>query len=358
MAINISQLNFFHKVKILIHTGEGKPGINHMKFWIPELMRTGVEFSVLTRNETVFKELSKLYKRIPILMATTPLEVESVINEIPKLTSILYTSNTGNNIHLLRFIDYKHIFIGSENSDRDSKINKFMRAYDEIWVSSNAVIDKIKSNIEIRHLKLIKIGKPQLKSIVSETRQKQKNRILYISSDEGKDEENNFSSLKILPYILSEVGKNNFSFDFLLSKGIGKRDKRLLNIRNDLEESAYQQNINCKFYDSLSEELLVKNKYIICDIRTFSNKLLATNAIIFLYIPKDKIIENYTNGKYISYEFVYTFSEIEELNGYISEIKKGNDIMIKERKKYVDYWIGVEETMNDKFITQIKEQKN
>jgi len=349
MAINISKLNVFNKIKIMLHTGEGQAGINHIKYWLPELMKTGVEFCILTRNENVFKELNKIYSKNSILFATSPLDVEVIVNKIPTLNFIFYTSNTGNNIHLLRFIEYTHIFIGTENSDRDSKVTKFMRAYDELWLSADSVIDKIKAEIDIRDLKLIKIGKPQLENILSNKREKVENGILYIPSDEGKDENNNFSSLNILPSILYELGKDNYIFDFILNKTIGKRDKGFLSLRKDIEESAYYQNINCSFYSELSDDLIVKNKYIICDITTYTNKLLASSAIIFLYIPNDKIIENYTRAKYMSYDAIYTFSSTEELESCIIEINKGRDIMKKKREKFIEYWLGKSYVLNNEF---------
>jgi len=358
MAIDISQLNIFHKIKFMLHTGEQESRINHIKYWLPEFMKTNIEFCVLTRNEKVFKELSKEYKSVTILFATAPLDVEQVVNKIQTLASVFYTSNTGNNIHLLRFIEYKHIFIGSENSDRDSKITKFMRSYDEIWLSSDAVIDKIKTEIDIRDLKLIKIGKPQLKNILSQKREKVDNGILYIPSDESTKEDNDFSSLKILPSIISKLGENNLKFDFFLNKNIGKRDKRFLTLEKEIVESAYQQNIEAKFHSELSDDLIVKNKYIICDITTFNNKLLASGSIILLYIPDDKIIENYTIDKYMSYDFIYTFSSVEELSIHFFNIKNGNDSMKKEREKGIEYWLGCSETKDSVFKIKLYEINN
>lgn len=353
MAINISQLSIFNKIKIVLHTGEGKSGINHIKYWYPEFMKANVEFCVITRNIDVFKSLSKDFRMLTILFATTPLEIEEIVNKLPKLEKIFYTSNTGNNIHLLRFIDFKHIFIGTENSDRDSKVTKFMRAYDEAWVSSDAVIDKIKNEIEIRHLKCIKIGKPQLKPILEEKNEKSSN-ILYLVSNEGESENKNFSSIKFLPSILTELGNKNF--DFVLNKDIGKRDKGFLNLKAEIKESSYIQNIKSTIYNEITNELLVRNKYIICDIQTFNNKILASGAIIFLFIPEDKVIENYTINKYISFNNSYKFSSVEELKNLILTIQDDGEDKVTslKREKEIDYWIGTKETLNDEFILKLK----
>ena len=349
MAIDISRLSLFNKIDIIIHTGEGDSGINHIKYWIPELMKTKREFAVLVRNEKVWKSLIKEFPRLTVLFATSPLDVEAVVTKIPTLKMVLYTSNTGNNIHLLRFNEYKHIFLGTENSDRDSKVTKFMRAYDEIWLSSDAVIDKITKEIECGHLALVKIGKPQLKDIIANKLKRDEKKILVVPSYEGKNESENFSLLGVLPSLIYDVGSLDFGFDFVLDKKIGTRNKKLQRLQDDIKEATESQNIFSSFHSVVEDYLVVKNKYIICDIKTYSNKLLASNNIIFLYIPEDKVIETYTVNKYLDYSFVYPFSDIKELVQMISKIQNGYDEKEEIRNKAIDYWLGVEETLADTF---------
>ena len=88
MALNISQLPFINKIQIIIHTGEGQPGINHMRYWIPEFMKSKVDVCVLTRDVNVFKTLSKEFTLLPICFATTPLEIEKVVTKISNLHTI------------------------------------------------------------------------------------------------------------------------------------------------------------------------------------------------------------------------------------------------------------------------------
>jgi hypothetical protein len=351
MALDISQLPTFkkNKIEIMLHTGEGGAGLNHIRYWLKEFMNTKVDFCILVRNVKLFKALSTEFKFVTILLATSPLEVESVVTNIKHLKSIFYTSNTGNNIHLLRFIDYKHISIATEHSDRDSKITKFMKSYDETWVSSDAVIDKIKSEIDITYLNLVKIGKPQLYDLISNNQQKIENKILYLSSAEGETSDENFSSLTILPQLINNLSQDGFLFDFVLDKATGGRDKNLISLENDINEFSYVYNYNYTFSKALTNDLLLKNKYIICDIKTFSNSMLASGAIILLFLPADKSIEQYIFNKYMNYDFVYTFSNVKYLNKHIHHIKEGNDNMFELREKAIDYWVGTKEILSNKF---------
>lgn len=354
MAIDISQISIFNKITFVLHTGEGKAGINHMKYWISEFLKANREFAIITRNEEVYKSLSKEYSQITIIYATTPLEIEEVVNKLVHLKTIFYTSNTGNNIHLLRFIDYKHIYIGTEYSDRDGKITKFIRAYDEAWISSDSIVEKITSEIDPGHLKLVKIGKPQLYDILANTRSRKDNGILYLTSNEGNSEEKNFSSLDILPSVLTTLGDQGFDFDMILDKKIGYRDKYLKNFAKDIQESAYMQGIQCILRNEYDTDLLTKNRYLICDLATLNYKVLASKSIILLYIPKDKDANYYMLEKYIEYKFLYTFSNMIELKKIMNDISNGNDIMQKSRESGIEYWIGEKATLNQSFLEKMK----
>lgn len=55
--------------------------------------------------------------------------------------------NTANNIHLIRFIEYKHIFIGHFDEDRQPSLHKYFKAYDECWFYSSVKMNMFEEQI-------------------------------------------------------------------------------------------------------------------------------------------------------------------------------------------------------------------
>jgi len=180
--VDYSKLNVFKSTKVMLHAADPKLAYNHITYWLEKFQQSNINFSILVRNINSYHKLIKEYPSEQILYANAPIDVETIVNKQPDLKIVFYTANLAKNIHLLRFNHLTHIFIGSKNSDYLSKINKSFRAYDEIWVSSQYMIDKFKDTLKnIGHLEFKIIGKPQLKEILSRKNHKDSKFITLVS---------------------------------------------------------------------------------------------------------------------------------------------------------------------------------
>jgi len=332
--VNIRRLKYPNQTTVMLHSADPKLTLNHVEYWLNPLINSGVKFSILVRDMDSFKKIKSKYPYLQLLYAKSPVDVETVVVAQPNLKIVLYPTNRAKNIHLLRFIELTHIFIGTKHSDKLSKINKSYRAYDEIWVSGQAQIDKFKEAIgDTRHLEFKIIGKPQLLDIFLDTKSKINDACLYLSDDDD-------FILELGQYILNTKGLKHifYSKNKLLnnlSKTVGMKDGNLISL---------------EAYNDIF--LFVKKiKYMIVDIKSIERYLLAFNVPIFIYLPKEITIDSLELD--IPKECLYFFSDNESLR-IILEKLSDNDALQEQRTYASQYFLGKNETLERNFYKEIQ----
>ncbi len=345
--------------RIMLHGGAGKSSIGHLRFWIPIFESANIDFVILTRDMVVYDSLCEAFPLCSVVYAKTPLDVEEVLHKLSSLKALFYTSNAGKNIHLLRFNHLKHIYIGSKNSDYLSKITKFYRAYDEILISGEGMMQKFKrEKIKLGHLTFVRVGKPHLKHLFEQKRVSHEAfKLTYLPTWEGKNESLNLSSLPLLSAFLYTIQSFNLSLSVKLHPKTAKRDKSLSSLSEKIEEVARSLTLevnqhNDKDKTTEADNFIWNSDAIICDLETLSLEYLAMDIPIFLYIPMSKNIEAFLDRGYEKY--TYTFSSIEELSQKLQGIIAGKDELKSFRKEAMEYWLGREETLAEKFIDHLK----
>ena len=364
------QLNSFYPYKILLHTGEGENGITHMNLWIPIFKQSEVDFVVMVRNYEVFKYLKSNYEELPIVFAKGDKEVKSVLYKMQSIEACFYPSNTGNNLHLLKFDNIRHIFIGHGDSDKTASANKYFRVYDENWVAGEAHIDRF-NNAGFEHtgLRHIKVGRPNLKDTLLLTQDNWKNRydgkinLLYLSTWEGFFVEQEYTSVEIIKEFFENIYTllSSVNINIKLHPGLGRRKKELIGYEKIIVKSWEEKikdnstmSLKTHSKDTPVEELIKVSNVFICDISAVISEALAGNGPIFVYIPKDKPIKiAQSNMRFEDYSYV--FSSIEELNNKFKEvIIEGNDYLAHNREKAMEYILGKDKTLKDKFIHNLQ----
>lgn len=362
-TIDTSAINFFMPAFLMIHTGEGEAsGDLHLNSWIPYFAASGCPFVVLVRNIALYKSIRAKYPLIPVVFAKNPIDVESVVNRLPALKACFYPSNTGNNIHLLRFNHFDHIFIGHGDSDKSASAHKFFRVYDAIWVAGQAHIDRFKNaGFEPRHLNFVKVGRPNLREILLRSEKPWRDRvfihnILYLPTWEGTFEEQNYSSTLLSGELIRCV-KNRFDVDMSIKfhPMTGNRKKTLSNIHKELGDALAQQGINIAIESKTTpiNHLLKTANVFICDISAAVSECLSANGPIFVFIPQDREIKLSNSDMPYDY-YSYTFQNIEELIAKMSQVLNGDDYLAEKRMEAIDYLIGKQQTFNSEFIQQLK----
>ncbi|WP_171020854.1 hypothetical protein [Escherichia sp. E3659] len=358
-------IKLFTKIPHLIHTGEGINCAYQIDMWVDVFMSSGEPFAILTRNIELYQWAIRKYPYLNIVYAKRPVDVDAVLNNLPWLYAIYYTSNTGNLIHTLKHNKFKHIFLGHGDSDKAASAHKFFRVYDEIWVAGQAHIDRFKNaNLEIRHLHFVKVGRPNLKKIIQDAmrefsceNESKNNTIVYLPTWEGVYEENNYSSARLSPVFLSQISqKTNSKIVAKFHPLTGTRDRSMSQLYTALNDTF----ADCPYMLTVTDstysipKLVTEGDFFICDISAVVSECISSLRPIFVYVPCDRNIT--MSNSSLSYEdYTYTFSTIEQLIELIDDvIINGKDYLKEARYKALDYLLSVNETINDEFIKQLQ----
>ncbi len=360
--IDLSHVNFHQSIPFIIHSGESmNGGSNHLRLWLPIFIQSNTNFMVLVRNIDLYNWVKKEYPWISVALARRLLDVEELITLLPEAKYVFYPSSTGNNIHITRFSHLNHVFIGHGDSDKAASAHKALRLYDEIWTAGQAHIDRFKnSDFNTAHLCFLKVGRPNLNLVLKNSQslwsQRMSPRILYLPTWEGVMEEANYSSTHISGQIIRAVNSStNMHVSVKYHPFTGNRNAVLKDINSATQSLITESGIDVSVVDfSIGvEELIPVNNIFICDISAVVSECLTANAPIFVYIPSDRVVK--ISSSNMTYEdYCYTYSSVEELLGKIQQVLSGDDYMAENRKKAIDYFIGTEETLNNKFIEQLK----
>jgi len=360
------EFNFISKANLkipfthILHTGENITGESHLDLWLPVFIASKVKFLVIIRNKELFEKMLQKDLPIEIVYAKTQKAIDKLFQVLDTVQVCFYPSNTGNNLHLLKYNEVVHVFIGHGDSDKTASAHKYFRVYDENWVAGEAHIDRFR-NADFRFdgLKHVIVGRPNLRDILEiskenwKTRFNGKMRLLYLSTWEGVYKEQDYTSAYMMSDFFKVLDKYHF-FDVLnikLHPRIGTRSEKLANIHIKFKEILNQKNLDFKIHEkTMPVEGLIKQANIfICDISAVVSECLAANAPIFVYIPKDKEIK--LSKSKMRYEYyTYTFSTIEELLSHFDRvILNQDDYLAKKREEAMEYILGKDETLKDIF---------
>ena len=357
-----NNFNRFLPYTHILHTGENITGLSHLDMWIPVFEDSSVTYIVLVRNLQLFNLVKEKYPLITLIYTKGKKELDFYLNQLCCVKACFYPSNTGNNLHLLHFNDFKHIFIGHGDSDKTASAHKYFRVYDENWIAGDAHEDRFKNaGFNFSGLKQVKVGRPSLKELIDISQNNWKDRfngefkLLYLSTWEGVYEEQNYTSVYIIKNIFKKISKDFSHISVKLHPWVGKRNKVLLKTPDQLEQFFKNENIKNTIAKKEIQvtELVKKANIFICDISAVITDVLSANAPIFVYIPKNKDIK--LSKSKMSYEdYTYVFSNEKELIKKMNEVLNGNDYLKENREKAMEYILGKEETLQNMFIQKLK----
>ena len=333
----------------VIHVGDSKHAYTHVEYWQEIFRANKVPILFLVRSLNVFKKLKKLNPQLSICCAESAIDIEKLVCNLKRLKVVFYTGNTGNNIHILRFNKYKHIYIGSEHSERLSKLTKYRKVYDSIWISGSQEEQKYKdSNLGL--FDMHRVGKPALLPFIkqrSSIRNVKKENVLYLIDSQSKAT----SSMHLAGDIIRLLDDHYISLSVLAKEDFKKNVKLhscfecLCNgLRNTLKTSQYEK---------LSPQLSY-NHCIIADISLFSLELLVLGRPIILYYDKNtNHLSNEDMEYYSGFDFCYKFESVFELDIILKNLK-AEDVLKELREVRMDALMGLTETLENHFLVQLK----
>jgi len=325
-----------YDTKFVLHLSDTKTYKGHVEYWYDIFKESSMNFTLLAREESIFKNLMELYPDDSIIYAKTIGDLEQAFTILYKTKVIFYTINSvTKNLDMLNITSVekiKHIYIGSKHSDILSKINKSYRTYDEIWVSGQAQINKYKEVIgDTRHLKFKIIGKSQLEYLFSSDKE-QSNAYLYLSDKED-------FLLNINKFI--SVIDNQQHYILSKNKKVSDLIRRIRSQNKSLIELKSFKDIHW---------VLDQIKYIICDINYIDRWLLAFCIPVFVYVPEDINIDLLELD--IPKESLYFFSDAKELEVIIQKVNN-HDTLKEKREYFTEYLLGKKEVIEKSFEREI-----
>lgn len=307
---------------ILLATCENeKLGFNHINYFLNDFKSTKIDFAILVRNEKLLKKLNSLNLETKIFYTKSAENIEELFNGLKNLKAIFYMSNSSKNIHLLRYNEYRHIFIGSKYSKRDSKVTNMLKAYDELWLQSRAEYNKLAVNLPLDKMQISLVGKIGAKEYLSK---KTKDKSLYIFSSFDDVQ------MKVLRYALKSndtiVIKDNENNYFTFA---------------ELQDYLKSNNLECKLDTSIQAQYIKEANKIICDEASFNEDFLINNAQVIVYYKNN---DNKLNDLLKHLQFYKTYDEFLSIDNN-DKVALGN---------FVEYYLGKSFLLNDIFCNKLK----
>jgi hypothetical protein len=345
-----------NNLSIALYSGEGKIGEFHLKMWVSELKVSKIPFCVITRNKVLFDCCKKQFPDTLVFFAPTARNIEKLLSMLNSLTTILYTSNTGNTIHLLCFNHLKHVFIGHGDSEKCASAYKFFRAYDEIWGAGQAQIDRFNNAFDTGHLRFVKIGRPQRLDTIQACSARWQERLpvptaLYLPTWEGVQQRQEYSSLlmaeQIIQVLNSIFGENVYC---KLHPATGRDNHNYARIETVLKGTESIQYLPKQ--NPAGHDVLIKANIFICDISSVVTDCLAANAPLFVYLPSRDGLQM-AESKMPFTMFAYTWQTVEELETKLKEVLAGNDSLASARLEAMEYYLGRSYIENNEFHKQL-----
>ncbi|MFC2177101.1 CDP-glycerol glycerophosphotransferase family protein [Actinomycetota bacterium] len=144
--------------EVLCYFNGHRRSLYAVNVWLRTFEESGRRVALIFRHRDVE---SIETDRLPGIVVSNDSLIEQLIT--PSTRVALYPANSTLNIHLLRDNRLSHVFIGHGDSDKAGSASPFSRAYDRIWVSGQAGIDRYDAaGVEIPNHRFDVVGRPPL----------------------------------------------------------------------------------------------------------------------------------------------------------------------------------------------------
>jgi hypothetical protein len=180
--------------RTMLYFSGGADATYQLNQWIPVLERLDEPVLILIRERGHLAQM--LETRHPVLLCPRVLDVEVALAADPAV--VLYVGNAGRNIHFLRYARPKHVFLNHGDSDKVSSANRFVHAYDRLFVAGEIAIERYRAaGIHLSDDWFEVVGRPQLDRVLDQRRRlgDGPTTVLYAPTWEGYFDAADYSSL-------------------------------------------------------------------------------------------------------------------------------------------------------------------
>ncbi|GAA1757194.1 hypothetical protein [Luedemannella helvata] len=172
-------------------TGEGT-STYQIDQWLPTMARLPRRTLILVREREHVPRIAPTH--LPILCVPTPADVQGLA--LPDARVVFYVANAAKNIHMLRRVGVRHVFINHGESDKAANANRFTRVYDAVWVAGPAGRGRYGlTNGAVTDDMIVEVGRPQTAGIEPAVPHERPFTVLYAPTWEGVSASQAFSSV-------------------------------------------------------------------------------------------------------------------------------------------------------------------
>lgn len=285
----LTQINSrYHRYPIAVYFAGGEGNLYQLEQWITPLILLNKQFPlvIIVRSQSIYKWL-QINTEFQIAFCHHMDDLLHIY-EHNNFKVTLYVNNASSNFQSLMNNRSFHIHINHGESEKSSTFSNRAKAYDAVFIVSDAGYEKYKDNlINITMERFIKIGRPQLDYITPiEKPSTNRKIILYGPTWEGAHLSMNYSSLVDFGTIAVEtiLSSEEYFLVYRPHPNTGSRDEATQRadraIRNAIQASPNatimtQCDINALF--KFVDIAILDNSAIAIDFLYYNRPILMTN---------------------------------------------------------------------------------
>lgn len=332
-------------VRYFLHIGDRlELAMYQLISWLPLLISCGVPFMVIARKPEVKRWIMRNFPSCKVVLAQDFLAIEIVVKDFNKVRLSLYPSIDMCCFDLVKVNNIRHCFIGHGDSEKGTSVNKVMRMFDEIWVASQAHIDRFSNaGFNVEGMEYRKIGRPALRRLLDNGKNERTGNPegIYLPTWEGGVARHGYSSVPLCEEIISLVIKYTDSrVDIKWHPASGYLDPQMRkNITRIEKKFSSSDKVDFVRRECNLVDVIGRYNYFICDVSSVVTDCLIVDMPIFVYIPRrEGLVMASSNMSYEDY--CYVFESPEELAPLFSRVLFGDDFKAEKRAEAREYFIG------------------
>lgn len=350
--------NHRENARFLLHIGDGVEAAFQVDLWYSFTKAVDPALILVIRSDALYRKLRATRPELYVEYVKAGLEAEKLVSACPKLTGVLYVSNTGNTVHFLRLNHLRHVFVGHGDSEKAASCHKFFRAYDEVWTAGLAHIDRFKnSGLDFSSIRFRIVGRPTMRGLLSVKADASSGNFLYLPTWEGFQADQEYTSLAaagtFIPDLVKLTGRHAV---IKLHPLTGKRNPALLDVEQALRESSAHPEGGILVVEKNKPvtDTMAESDFLVADISSVVSDYLTLGRPIFLHVLEDDSLRKSTSSMPPE-AYCYTFSKPAALLELVERvILKGDDYLRENRERARQYFVDVERTLGCQFEEELR----
>ena len=156
-----------YQPEFILYFSAAASGTYQINQWLPHLINSGRRFVVITRENVLVEPIAAAAPGVPVISSPRLVLLDQLV--VPSIRAVFYVNNGMRNAHMLRHTHLRHVQMLHGESDKAPSVNKFARAYDQLYVAGQAAVDRYELyGVHVDPAAIRIIGRPQADGVSRE----------------------------------------------------------------------------------------------------------------------------------------------------------------------------------------------